>query len=138
MAAIVPDLLPDLKRKSILEVVSRDLLTPFGLRTLSFRDPRYAGRYAGGPGERDSNYHQGTVWPWLIGPYIDALLAVNGRSSETIQRGLEALRPLLNQAREMGTIPEVFDGDLPQNPGGCISQAWSVGEVLRACKELKD
>ena len=137
-AAIVPDLLPDVMRRSILEVVARDLLTPFGLRTLSPRDPRYAARYAGGPRERDSSYHQGTVWPWLIGPYIDLLLAVSGRSAETREKGLEALRPLLDLAEGMGTIPEVFDGDLPQNPGGCISQAWSVGEVLRAYEELRD
>jgi predicted glycogen debranching enzyme len=137
-AAIVPDLLPDVMRRSILEVVARDLLTPFGLRTLSPRDPRYAGRYAGEPKERDSSYHQGTVWPWLIGPYIDLLLAVGGRSAETREKGLEALRPLLDLAEGMGTIPEVFDGDLPQNPGGCISQAWSVGEVLRAYEELRD
>jgi len=137
IAAIAPDLLPDVMRKSILEVVTRELLTPFGLRTLSPRDPRYAGRYAGGPKERDSSYHQGTVWPWLIGPYIDLLLAVQGRSDETLKRGLEALRPLLDLAAEMGTIPEVFDGDLPQKPGGCFSQAWSVGEVLRAYEELQ-
>ncbi len=137
-AAIVPDLLPDVMRRSILEVVARDLLTPFGLRTLSPRDPRYAGRYAKGPRERDSSYHQGTVWPWLIGPYIDLLLAVGGRSAETREKGLEALGPLLDLAEGMGTIPEVFDGDLPQNPGGCISQAWSVGEVLRAYEELQD
>ena len=63
---------------------------------------------------------------------------MNGRSAETLDSGLEALRPLLDLAASMGTIPEVFDGDLPQNPGGCISQAWSVGEVLRAYKELQD
>ena len=136
IAAIVPDLLPEVMRRSILDVVERELLTPFGLRTLSPRDPRYAGRYAGGPRERDSIYHQGTVWPWLIGPYIDLLLAVNGRSDEILKNGLEVLKPLLDLAEDMGTIPEVFDGDLPQNPGGCISQAWSVGEVLRAYKEL--
>jgi glycogen debranching enzyme len=66
------------------------------------------------------------------------LLAVGGRSAETREKGLEALGPLLDLAEGMGTIPEVFDGDLPQNPGGCISQAWSVGEVLRAYEELQD
>ena len=118
-------------------MVERELLTPFGLRTLSPRDPRYAGRYSGGPSERDSSYHQGTVWPWLIGPYIDLLLAVNGRTVEALKGGLEALRPLLDLADEMGTIPEIFDGDLPQNSGGCFSQAWSVGELLRAYEELQ-
>ncbi len=137
IAAAIPDLLPDVMRRSILEVVERELLTPFGLRTLSPRDPRYAGRYSGGPSERDSSYHQGTVWPWLIGPYIDLLLAVNGRTAEALKGGLEALRPLLDLADEMGTIPEIFDGELPQNSGGCFSQAWSVGEILRAYEELQ-
>ena len=86
IAATVPDLLSLTKRKSILEVVTRDLLTPCGLRTLSPRDPRYAGRYEGDPRRRDEAYHQGTVWPWLLGPYVDAYLSVNGRSEETRQR----------------------------------------------------
>ena len=80
IAAGVPDLLPMAMRESILDVVTKELLTPFGLRTLSPRDPRYAGRYEGDPRRRDGAYHQGTVWPWLMGPYIDALLSVEGRS----------------------------------------------------------
>lgn len=138
IAAIVPDLLPLTKRKSILEVVTRDLLTPYGLRTLSPRDPRYIGRYAGGPVQRDGAYHQGSVWPWLLGPYIDALISVNGGSNETRLRALEILRPLRElNAGGINTLPEIFDGDLPQRPGGCIAQAWSVAEVLRAWTELQ-
>ena len=95
IAATVPDLLSLTKRKSILEVVTRDLLTPCGLRTLTPRDPRYAGRYEGSPAQRDEAYHQGTVWPWLLGPYIEAYLSVNGRSEETRQKAIEILRPLL-------------------------------------------
>jgi predicted glycogen debranching enzyme len=133
IAAAVPDLLPLIKRKSILEVVNRDLLTPFGLRTLSPNDPRYIGRYEGSPGQRDGAYHQGTVWPWLIGPYIDALLSVNGFSIGSRMRAKSILQPLLKvDASGMNTIPEVFDGDMPQRSGGCIAQAWSVAEVLRA------
>ena len=133
IAATIPDLLPDVMRKSILDVVTRDLLTPFGLRTLSPRDPRYTGRYEGDPHHRDGAYHQGTVWPWLMGPYIDTLLSVKGRSGPVLAEARELLRPLITMhAGGMGTVPEVFDGDCPQRPGGCISQAWSVAEVLRA------
>ena len=82
---------------------------------------------------RDGSYHQGTVWPWLMGPYIDALLSVQGRSEATLDQARELLHPLLAMhAGGINTIPEVFDGDSPQRPGGCISQAWSVAEVLRA------
>ncbi|MBN1235802.1 MAG: glycogen debranching enzyme N-terminal domain-containing protein [Methanotrichaceae archaeon] len=133
IAARVPDLLPFVMRKSILEVVTRELLTPFGLRTLSPRDPRYVGRYEGDSRCRDGAYHQGTVWPWLMGPYIDALLSVNGRSEPILASARELLRPLITpDASGINTIPEVFDGDSPQRPGGCIAQAWSVAEVLRA------
>jgi glycogen debranching enzyme len=139
IAARVPGLLPEVMRKSILEVAALQLLTPFGLRTLSPRDPRYAGRYEGDPGHRDGAYHQGTVWPWLMGPYIDALLSINGRSGPTLAQARELLRPLLSlQQGGVNTLPEVFDGDQPQRPGGCISQAWSVAEVLRAFASLSD
>ncbi len=133
IAAAIPDLLPMIKRKSVLDVVTRDLLTPFGLRTLSMRDPRYVGRYEGDPLQRDGAYHQGTVWPWLMGPYVDLLLSVNNDSEESKKLAGEVLRPLLElDAGMVGTIPEVFDGDMPQRPGGCISQAWSVAELIRA------
>ncbi|MCK9440131.1 MAG: glycogen debranching enzyme N-terminal domain-containing protein [Methanothrix sp.] len=133
IAAGIPDLLPMVMRKSILDVVTRELLTPFGLRTLSSRDPRYEGRYEGDPRRRDGAYHQGTVWPWLMGPYIDALLSVKGRSGPVLAQARELLRPLITvHAGGINTLPEVFDGDCPQRPGGCISQAWSVAEVLRA------
>jgi glycogen debranching enzyme len=109
------------------------------LRTLSPRDPRYVGRYEGGPAQRDAAYHQGTVWPWLIGPYVDALFSVDEGSRESKERAREILRPLLSLGRgEIETLPEVFDGDEPYNPGGCISQAWSVAEVLRAKELIED
>ncbi|HUS76412.1 MAG TPA: amylo-alpha-1,6-glucosidase [Methanothrix sp.] len=133
IAARIPDLLPIVMRKSILEVVTRELLTPHGLRTLSPRDPRYVGRYEGDPHHRDGAYHQGTVWPWLMGPYIDALLSVSGRSEPILAQARELLRPLMtSNTGGINTISEVFDGDSPQRPGGCIAQAWSVAEVLRA------
>jgi predicted glycogen debranching enzyme len=133
IAAGVDGLLPYFMREAILEVVTGDLLTPYGLRTLSPRDPRYIGRYEGDPKSRDGAYHQGTVWPWLMGPYIEALLSVRGRSKKVRSHARELLRPLLEvQAGAVGSLPEVFDGNRAQRPGGCISQAWSVAEVLRA------
>jgi predicted glycogen debranching enzyme len=139
LAAAVPGLLSEIKRRSILEVVTKELLTPYGLRTLSPHDPRYVGRYEGGPGQRDAAYHQGTVWPWLIGPYIDAILSVEGRSIEGKERAREVLRPLLSlHSGGIETLPEVFDGDEPHRPAGCISQAWSVAEVLRAKELIRD
>ena len=133
IAAAVPDLLPLIKRRSILEVVTRDLLTPYGLRTLSPRDPRYIPKYEGGPKQRDAAYHQGTVWPWLMGHYVEAMLAIDDFSSDSRERASEVLQALIKP--DMGgfnTIPEVFDGDAPHRPNGCISQAWSVAEVNRA------
>lgn len=133
IAAGVDGLLPMVMRESILEVVTRELLTPYGLRTLSLRDPRYIGRYEGDPRSRDGAYHQGTVWPWLMGPYIDALLSVRGRSRKVRSEARELLRPLLEiGAGAVLSLPEVFDGSSPQRPGGCISQAWSVAELIRA------
>lgn len=133
IAAAVPGLLPALKRRSVLEVVTRELLTPYGLRTLSPRDPRYNGLHEGGLRQRDGAYHQGTVWPWLMGFYVDAVLSMNDYSRECKERSKEILRPLAElDVMGINTIPEVFDGDAPHRPGGCMSQAWSVAEVLRA------
>jgi predicted glycogen debranching enzyme len=116
------------KAKQILAVVERDLLTPYGLRTLAPSDPHYRGRYEGDQWHRDSAYHQGTVWPWLLGPYLSAYARVHGRQSE--HTGDELRRYIA--AEGVGQIPEVFDGNAPHGPGGCIAQAWSVAELLRA------
>ncbi len=117
----------------VVEVVEWELLTPFGLRTLSPRDPQYQGRYAGDPRSRDGAYHQGTVWPWLLGPFLSAYVKVHGGTSEARGRAdqfLDPLRAHLAQAG-LGQISEVFDGDAPHHAGGCFAQAWSVAEVLR-------
>ncbi len=117
----------------VLDVVEWELLTPYGLRTLSPRDPNYHGRYGGDPHSRDSAYHQGTVWPWLLGPFLTAYVKVHGGSQESRQRAdrfLDPMRAHLWQAG-LGQISEVFDGDSPHHPGGCIAQAWSVAEILR-------
>jgi predicted glycogen debranching enzyme len=124
------------KSKSVVEVVRDELLTPCGLRTLSRGDSRYVGVYAGDRSNRDRAYHSGTVWPWLLGPFITAFLKVNGRSD--IQRKYAVdkfLKPLLTGRiceTGCGTISEIFDGDPPHIARGCISQAWSVAEPLRA------
>ena len=123
--------------KRVVGVVERELLTPYGLRTLAPGDPRYRGRYEGDPAMRDSGYHQGAVWPWLMGPFVTAYLKVNRRSA-TARRQAEAwLRPLRDHLVEagLGQISELFDGDPPHTPRGCIAQAWSVAELLRATNE---
>ena len=138
IAVSVQDLLSITMRRSVFEVVTRELLTPLGLRTLSPRDPRYHGRFEGDPRQRDLAYHQGTVWPWLMGPYIDAFFSLSGRSVGSLAKARETLRPLAEiEAGGLKTIPEVFDGDRPQRAGGCISQAWSVAELLRAWQETE-
>jgi predicted glycogen debranching enzyme len=129
------------RAKSVLEVLERDLLTPYGLRTLSLNDPRYAGHYGGNAFQRDSVYHQGTVWPWLLGPYITAFMKVNGGAQHARNTILQSLEPLKRHLSEagLGQISEVLDGDVPHTPGGCFAQAWSVGEILRAlCENVYD
>lgn len=123
---------------SVLDAVERDLLTPPGLRTLAPPDPAYRSRYEGGPHERDRAYHQGTVWPWLIGPYASACLAVRGRGSATVTDLASRLRPLAEHllGEGLGQLPELFDGDEPRRPGGCPAQAWSVAELLRILAEV--
>ncbi len=113
--------------------VEAGLYTPLGLKTLSPRDPKYMGTYGGGLRERDTAYHQGTVWPWLLGAYFDAKARVEGALSPEdfeLRQSAQAIYRHLSEAG-IGTVSEVFDGDPPHNPGGCISQAWSVAETLR-------
>ena len=118
---------------SILKVLERELLTPRGLRTLSPSDPNYIGRYEGGQISRDGAYHQGTVWPWLMGPYITAYVKTFGREAgrRFAATWLENFEPHLHEAG-LGQVSEIFDGDVPHTPRGCIAQAWSVAELLRA------
>src|SRR5712691_2900756 len=130
-------MLPPEKERQVVEIVERELLTPMGLRSLSPRDPNYRPRYEGGVRERDSAYHQGTVWPWLIGPFISAYVKVHARSQAARQQAglwLNRFGEHL-QAAGLGQISEIADGDPPHEPRGCIAQAWSVAEVLRAAVE---
>jgi glycogen debranching enzyme len=113
-----------------VNVASKDLLTPYGLRSLSVNDPQYRGRYGGGPAQRDGAYHQGTVWPWLLGPFVTAHLNVYGDPAAAAEflAGMEDLIV----AYGVGSIAEIAEGDAPYRPCGCTAQAWSVSEILRA------
>ena len=127
------ELLPPHRARAVYWSVRRHLLTPFGLRTLDARDPRYRGRCEGTQRERDLAYHQGTVWPWLIGALVDAHFRVLGRTPESIRTARSWLAPLRAHVREagMGSVSEIFDGDPPHAPRGCFAQAWSVAELCR-------
>ncbi|TAJ11135.1 MAG: glycogen debranching protein [Planctomycetota bacterium] len=122
------------KRTDIVKRAEAELVTPCGLRTLAPKNPAYRGRYGGTSDERDLAYHQGTVWPWLLGFHVEAALRAYGPRPERVAalRGLldSALEPLFRQG--LGQISEVCDGDPPHRPDGCIAQAWSVAELLRA------
>ncbi len=123
--------------RRVVDVVERELLTPYGLRSLAPSDPHYRGRYEGDPRSRDEAYHEGTVWPWLMGPFITAYMKVNGDNKSAHQRAtawLEGFRGYMRNAG-LGQVPEIFDGDAPHRPRGCIAQAWSVAELLRATAE---
>jgi predicted glycogen debranching enzyme len=115
---------------SVMAVVERDLLTPVGLRSLSPNDGDYKKNYHGDLKTRDAAYHQGTVWGWLIGPFIDAWLKVHPNELEKARAFLRAFPAHLDEAG-IGTISEVFDAEPPHTPRGCIAQAWSVAELLR-------
>jgi glycogen debranching enzyme len=135
-AVCFDDLLSKMRQKQVVKRVDADLLTPGGLRTLSPKYPDYKGNYNTHLPieEKDKAYHQGTVWPWLIGPYCDALVKV-GREKEI----KKVLTPLVRFCLESPykSLPEVFSGDPPYEPGGTTSQAWSVAEVLRILVEHK-
>jgi predicted glycogen debranching enzyme len=124
--------------KSILEVTERELLTTRGLRTLSPNDSNYKGFYCGDQKNRDMAYHNGTVWPWLIGPYADAYLKIHG--SEGVDKINELMKGFEDVLFEngIGTIGEIYEGNAPHKPCGAISQAWSVGELFRIKNMLKE
>ena len=122
------------QQKAVVDVCARRLLTSHGLRSLAPGEPGYTGHYSGGPRERDAAYHQGTVWGWLLGPFALA----HHRVYHDSEAALRFLEPLGRQiyASGLGTLSEIFDGDAPFTPRGCIAQAWTVAEVLRAWKEI--
>lgn len=123
----------------VVEAVRRELLTPYGLRSLSPNDPQYVPVYTGGPEQRDASYHQGTVWAWLMGPFIIAYLKIYGEERASREQALKWLDPFQEHLKfaGLGSISEIFDGDAPHTPRGCIAQAWSVAELLRAAAYLR-
>jgi glycogen debranching enzyme len=127
------------KSQNVVETVNRELVTPYGLKTLSISDPKFVGKCVGDSRSRDMAYHNGTIWPWLLGPYVTAYLKVNEYSPQARQLILENLvLPLFTVGIHqggLGTINEIYDCDPPNEPRGCISQAWSVAEPLRAYAE---
>ena len=129
-ASLTPHLLTEEQMRSMLSHVTDQLLTPMGLRTLSPQDPAYQRRFNGKGVERDGAYHQGTVWPWLIGPYVDVHL----RLYNDCLALLPLLYPLVRHLWDdcVGSICEVAEPEPPFAPAGCFAQAWSVAELLRA------
>jgi glycogen debranching enzyme len=139
-AASLPfELLERDRQQAVVRIIERELLTSVGLRTLEGSDPDYQTHYRGSPLERDAAYHQGTVWPWLIGPFIDAYLTAFGRTPETLAYCRDLIVKLEAEAAQagcVGSIAEIYDaeiyaGDEPRCPRGCPAQAWSVAEVAR-------
>jgi predicted glycogen debranching enzyme len=125
------DLLNEEQAKAVVDVCARYLLTPYGLRTLAPNDPAYVGHYGGNQYERDSGYHQGTVWSWLLGPFVKAHLRVYGDSA-LAQSYLQPLISHLTESGCIGSISEIFDGDPPFTPRGGFARAWSVAELIEA------
>jgi predicted glycogen debranching enzyme len=124
------------QQRAVVDACARHLLTSHGLRSLAANDPAYVGHYGGDQRQRDGAYHQGTVWGWLIGPFVSAHLRIYG--DRELARSF--LEPLAHHLADhgLGSISEIFDGDPPFTPRGCIAQAWSVAEVLRAWQATKD
>ncbi len=122
------------QQRKVVSVCARQLLTSYGLRTLAPGEPNYFGKYTGPEGSRASAYHQGTAWGWLLGPFVQAHLRV----FKDRVTAMSFLEPIAHQLRGsgLGKVSELFDGDPPYWPRGCISQAWSVGEILRAWEVL--
>jgi predicted glycogen debranching enzyme len=127
------------RSESVIDVVQHEFLTPYGLRTLSRNDGRYCGSYEGDRRNRDRAYHNGSVWPWLLGPFVTAYLKVKGKSDFRREFALKNfLFPLFGEQffrAGLGSVSEIFDGEPPHKPKGCIAQAWSVAEPLRAYVE---
>lgn len=140
-AVSLPHTLLDLEhQQAIVRVVQRELLTPVGLRTLEPSDSEYKGRYQGSAWDRDGAYHQGTVWPWLLGPFIDAYFKAFGLTPETRAYCLGLVEKLEAGAAHGGcvtSIAEIYDGDEPRFPRGCPAQAWSVAEIARVRAEYR-
>ncbi|MBS1829922.1 MAG: glycogen debranching enzyme family protein [Acidobacteria bacterium] len=131
-------LLDEEEQRAVVRVVEAELLTPVGLRTLAPGDGEYRGRYEGGPWQRDGAYHQGTVWPWLMGPYVDARLAALGCTAENVSLCMGLVSRMMGELERqcLGSVAEIYDGDEPRRAVGAPAQAWSVAELLRVRQKL--
>jgi predicted glycogen debranching enzyme len=120
--------------RTVLDAVGRSLLTSYGLRSLSPDDPAFLGTYGGDQLHRDGAYHQGPVWSWLLGPYAEARYRLDGNATAA----LDVLRPIGDHLRDagLGSVSEIFEGDPPHLPKGCVAQAWGIAEVLRVLRML--
>jgi glycogen debranching enzyme len=126
--------------RAVVDLVEAKLLTPLGLRSLAPDDPDYQPHYRGDQRARDGAYHQGTVWPWLMGPFVEAWLRVRGSTAAAKQEARNRfLAPLLAhlETAGLGHVSEIADGDPPHTPGGCPFQAWSLGELIRIQRMLE-
>jgi predicted glycogen debranching enzyme len=122
------------KANEILKIIKQKLYTPVGLRSLSPDDPGYKGAYEGDARKRDSSYHQGTVWSWLLGAYVEGWMKLNGKEyRQQAKEIIDSFSYHLNEAC-IGNVSEIFDGDSPHHPRGCVAQAWGVAEILRVIK----
>jgi predicted glycogen debranching enzyme len=130
------------QQRGVVDACARQLVTSHGVRSLSPSNPAYIGHYGGGQRQRDAAYHQGTVWGWLIGPFATAHLRVYGDpgSTRSPEQTRSFLEPFINHLSDhgVGSISEIFDGDPPHTPRGCVAQAWSVAEVLRVWQTTKN
>lgn len=129
------------QQKAVVKAVKKHLLTPYGLRTLNVQNSRYHGIYTGPQQQRDEAYHQGTVWSFLLGPFVESFLKVNGFSHKSKKKAAEFIQPLLKHLTEdgcLGSVSEIFDGDKPHKPKGCFAQAWGVAELIRAYQLIHD
>jgi predicted glycogen debranching enzyme len=131
------ELLEEKQAQQVVQVVEERLLTPVGLRTLASDDPRYCPKYEGGVPSRDGAYHQGTVWPFLLGPFVTAWIKTHGETAAARSQARAFLNGLEQHLAEacLGQVSEIFDADPPHQPRGCFAQAWSVAEPLRALVE---
>ncbi|MEP7109364.1 MAG: amylo-alpha-1,6-glucosidase [Ferruginibacter sp.] len=123
--------------RAILKIVEDKLYTPVGLRSLPAEDPRYVGIYGGDAWHRDSSYHQGTAWSWLLGAYVDAVIKVNGAEGKA--KAMEIINAFKYHLHEgcIGSVSEIFDAEPPHHPRGCVAQAWGVAEILRVIKDYE-
>jgi predicted glycogen debranching enzyme len=135
--SLVDDLVPPHKAEQILHLIKEHLLTPVGLRTLSPTDNRYHARYEGSVFERDGAYHQGTVWPFLLGPFVTAWIKVFGKDAAVLKQARSFLDGIQGHLTEacLGQVSEIFDAEAPHHARGCCAQAWSIAEPLRALIE---